>query len=532
MILEIGHIQKWPPFAIAVFNGGLKFWCRAARFSPTLPPLTTARVQLKVPHMKSWQRHRNGFCLGLVKLPPKRRSLNNTWSLRCKKPIEIQPETWDHTILFLKGVFMTANQNMLPKGLSATECQVAIISMVFFPKLFNPSSPSPTAKPGQRYLFDVTLNVPRFGARKALKSWVFWISHYSIWLSCLQCVVANNTYNELQIYDFKLVNSVLILCHFSRMRSEGSRFTWGSGGEAVFAKFCVCGRNRPQPFASVRNRLRWRRKALHSGERVWSGPESVSNWVLVAAVIWVSAEEVSVRGICGAAVNWCLQRRCLWEWSVSPHLYWCLQRRCLWEWSVSPQLYRCLQRRCLWEWSVSPQLYWRLQRRRLWEWSVSPQLYWCLQRRCLRDISVAPQLYWCLQRRCLRDISVAPQLYWCLQRRCLWEWAVSPYLFWCLQRRCLRDISVSPQLYRCLQRRCLWEWSVSRQLYWCLQRRRQECPTRVSKECLTRVSSKSVLQGCLTRVSRKSVWQKCQERVSYKSVLQECQGRVSYKSVK
>ena len=36
---------------------------------------------------------------------------------------------------------------------------------------------------------------------------------------------------------------------FSRMRSEGSRFTWGSGGEAVFAKFCVCGRNRPQPSA-------------------------------------------------------------------------------------------------------------------------------------------------------------------------------------------------------------------------------------------------------------------------------------------
>ena len=43
---------------------------------------------------------------------------------------------------------------------------------------------------------------------------------------------------------------------FSRMRSEGSRFTWGSGGEAVFAKFCVCGRNRSQPFATVRNRLR------------------------------------------------------------------------------------------------------------------------------------------------------------------------------------------------------------------------------------------------------------------------------------
>ena len=36
-------------------------------------------------------------------------------------------------------------------------------------------------------------------------------------------------------------------------------------------------RNRPQPSATVRNRLRDRRKALHSGECVRSGPESVSN---------------------------------------------------------------------------------------------------------------------------------------------------------------------------------------------------------------------------------------------------------------
>ena len=33
-----------------------------------------------------------------------------------------------------------------------------------------------------------------------------------------------------------------------------SRFTWGSGGEAVFAKSCVCDRNRSQPSATVRNR--------------------------------------------------------------------------------------------------------------------------------------------------------------------------------------------------------------------------------------------------------------------------------------
>ena len=39
---------------------------------------------------------------------------------------------------------------------------------------------------------------------------------------------------------------------FSRMRSEGSRFIWGSGGEAVFAESCVYVRNRSQPFAVVR----------------------------------------------------------------------------------------------------------------------------------------------------------------------------------------------------------------------------------------------------------------------------------------
>ena len=78
------------------------------------------------------------------------------------------------------------------------------------------------------------------------------------------------------------------------MRSEGSRFTWGSGGEAVFAKFCFCDRNRSQPSATVRNRLREGRKALHSGECVRSGPESVSSSILVAAVILAFAEEVFV----------------------------------------------------------------------------------------------------------------------------------------------------------------------------------------------------------------------------------------------
>ena len=41
--------------------------------------------------------------------------------------------------------------------------------------------------------------------------------------------------------------------HFSRMRSKGSRFSLGVGVEGVFARRCVYDRNRPQPFATVRN---------------------------------------------------------------------------------------------------------------------------------------------------------------------------------------------------------------------------------------------------------------------------------------
>ena len=123
---------------------------------------------------------------------------------------------------------------------------------------------------------------------------------------------------------------------FSRMRSEGSRFTWGSGGEAAFAKFCVCGRNRSQPFAT----------ACVSAVRL-STVASVSGAVPKACQV----ESLSPQ------LYWCLQRRCLWEGSASPQLYWCLQKKGLREWFVAPQLYWCWQRRCLWEWSVARQLY-------------------------------------------------------------------------------------------------------------------------------------------------------------------------------
>ena len=35
------------------------------------------------------------------------------------------------------------------------------------------------------------------------------------------------------------------------MRNEGFYFIWGSGGEAIFAKFCVCVRNHSQRSVTV-----------------------------------------------------------------------------------------------------------------------------------------------------------------------------------------------------------------------------------------------------------------------------------------
>ena len=76
------------------------------------------------------------------------------------------------------------------------------------------------------------------------------------------------------------------------MRSEGSRFIWGSGGEAVFAESCVCARNRPHP----------------------SAPVCVSAVRLSTAV---SASSV-VPKLCEVD-------------PLSPQLYWHLQRKCLCE---------------------------------------------------------------------------------------------------------------------------------------------------------------------------------------------------------
>ena len=89
---------------------------------------------------------------------------------------------------------------------------------------------------------------------------------------------------------------------FSRMRSEGSHFTLGGQG-CVRQKLCLC----PQPVATVRNRLRDRRKALLRCECIRSGPESVSSWLaLPQLLVMAFAKEVwrrSYHGVCKGGVS-------------------------------------------------------------------------------------------------------------------------------------------------------------------------------------------------------------------------------------
>ena len=138
-------------------------------------------------------------------------------------------------------------------------------------------------------------------------------------------VVPQKAVVEVSKIHFYTVEATQSLQAFSRMRSEGSCFIWGSGGEAVFAESCVGVRNRSQPSATVRNRPQpsatvcvsaisspqWRVRQEWSWKCVkltrvvavvLVSAEEVSVWVIcVAAVILVSAEEMSVWVICVAA---------------------------------------------------------------------------------------------------------------------------------------------------------------------------------------------------------------------------------------
>ena len=79
------------------------------------------------------------------------------------------------------------------------------------------------------------------------------------------------------------------------MHSEGSPFTWGSGGEAVFAKFCVCVRNRRLPSATVCVTAVGLSTVASASGVILAFADKVSVRVTcVAAVLLAFAEEVSV----------------------------------------------------------------------------------------------------------------------------------------------------------------------------------------------------------------------------------------------
>ena len=272
------------------------------------------------------------------------------------------------------------------------------------------------------------------------------------------------------------------LC-FSRTRSEGSRFTWGSGGEAVFAKFWVCFRNRWQPSATVGNRPWWRRKALHSGECVWRAPEisqidsrcrsyiGVCRGGVCVSDLWrrryigVCRGGVSVSDLCRRSfIGVCRGGVCVSDLCRRSYIGVCgggvcvsdLWRRryigvCRGGVSVSDLCRRSFIGVCRGGVCVSD-----LCRRSfigvcrgvsVWVICVAAVLL-AFAEECLCEWSVPPQFYWRLQRRCLCEWSVSPQFHWRLQRGCLCEWSVSPQFHWRLQRKCLCQVRVS---YRILQ---------------------------------------------------------------------------------
>ena len=114
---------------------------------------------------------------------------------------------------------------------------------------------------------------------------------------------------------------------FSRMRSEGSRFIWGSGGEAVFAESCVYVRNRPRATATV----------CVSAVRLSTVASAPG---VIPKACQVDSCRRSYIGVCSGGV--CVSDLCrrsyigvrgrgLCECSVAPQLYWCSHKRCLCE---------------------------------------------------------------------------------------------------------------------------------------------------------------------------------------------------------
>ena len=128
---------------------------------------------------------------------------------------------------------------------------------------------------------------------------------------------------------------------YSRMRSDGSRFTWGLGVGLCSPKVAFADRNRWQPFATVcGDAVRLSTLASASGvvqKACQVGSRRRMYFVVCRGGVCVSdLWRRNYIGVCGGGV--CVTHlwrrsdirvcRCLCERSVSPQLYWCLQRRC------------------------------------------------------------------------------------------------------------------------------------------------------------------------------------------------------------
>ena len=249
----------------------------------------------------------------------------------------------------------------------------------------------------------------------------------------------------------------------------------GSGGEAVFAKSCVCGCNRRQPFATVCvSALRLSRVASAPG-RVWKVCQ-VHSWP--RSYIGVCRRGVSVSGLC------CRDYFGVWRGKV------------------------CVNALC----------------RRSY-------VGVCRGGVCVTDLCRRNYIGVCRGGVFASDLLRRSYFSVCRGGVCV------PVCALCRRRYfdgCRGSVSVSDLCqvsasYKNVKRECPTRVSSKSVL--------QERQVRVScksvlQKCQVRVSYMSVKWECLKRVSSKSVPEECLTRVSSKSVLQECQVRVSYKSVK
>ena len=339
---------------------------------------------------------------------------------------------------------------------------------------------------------------------------------------------------------------------FSRMRSEGSRFTWGSGGEAVFAKFCVCVRNRRQPSATVRV----------SAVRLSTGA-SVSGVVPKACQVELwrrSYIGVCRGGVCESDLRRrsyicvCTGRVCESDLCRRSYIGVCRGGVCvsdLWRRSfivvcrggvcVSDLWRRSYIGVCRGPVCVSDlcrRSYIGVCRGGVCESDLCRRSYIgvCRGGICERDLFRRSYIGVCRGGVCESDLCRRSYIGVCRGGICERDLFRRSYIGVCRGGVCVSDLCRRSYIGVCRGGVC--ESDLCRRSYICV-RRGGVCE---SELCPRRVSSKSVIQECQVRSVQYECLQgvsskKCQVRVSQKkcqarSVLQECPARVSYKSVK